>query len=441
MNKRISLINPYSPGKGEVIPSGVRILSGVLHDDSPKREIQVLDGNFHTKEGLIERVNTFKPDVLGVSTFTDNKEEAKDLLSKINSEVKIIGGPFATMKPEEFRNYADYIFLGESEDSLKHFMRFQDSGDLESIKKMPGIGYFQNNELKINPQQKNKIDLNQIPLNGWEFVKNYLYGMKSSPMWHLNENMASILSSRGCNNYCIFCLSSKIHGRDPRFINPEKVGQEIDLINNLRREKGLSEIESIMFDDSDLFFRDEKELKKLIDELQKRNLTYSGFASIENSKKSYIDILNDTGLKTLFFGIETHEGNRRYVSRGKKFSDEQAIEVLEKCRENGIYTATGFIIGFPFETREDIELTLDCMDNLPSDYPGVGALDIHPGTPVEKYKKYKEKISREELNKYVIKGYQRAYHNPKRIFRLESIKDPFDREMALRVINKKRDIK
>ncbi len=306
---------------------------------------------------------------------------------------------------------------------------------------MPGIGYFQNRELKINPQKKDRIDLNQIPFNGWEFVKDYLYGMKSSPMWHLKENMASILSSRGCNNYCIFCLSSKIHGRDPRFINPEKIGQEIDLINKLREEEGLSEIESIIFDDSDLFFRNEKELGKLVDELKKRNLTYSGFASIENSEQSYIDLLKGTGLKTLFFGIETHERNRKHVSKGKNFSDKKAIEVLEKCRENGIYTATGFIIGFPFETREDIELTLSCMDNLPSDYPGVGALDIHPGTPVEKYKNYKEKLNREELNKYVLKGYQRAYHNPQRISRLESIKDPFDRGMALRVINKKRSIK
>lgn len=450
MSLKICLVSPASPGKGKIIANGIRILAGVARKIDNSIEIQVYDGNFHTNSELESKIKTFNPDLLGISVFTDNYEESKRILKSIDCPIKIAGGPFATNLSHEILGYCDYIFLGEAETSFPKFLELANEGlDKKKLSSICGIVYKSEGIIHENKPSCEFVNLNSISSSNWEFVEKYFGSTEeASPMWHLNSSMINILSSRGCNNNCIFCLSSKMHGKKPRFKNVENVEEEIRLIDYLRKKQGLPKLESVMLDDSDLFFRDKDSLEDLFLMFKKYGLTYSTFASINNVNEDLLKLGNETGLKTLFFGIETNEKNRKYVSNRKYFNDDQARYILEKCRTNGIFTCTAFIIGFPWESYDDIQKTIECMDVLPSDYPGIGILDLHPGTAVWKYKeKHKilysnnnspnPNISWSELNDFVKSAYKKSYSNPIRINRLLSLNNPFDKKKALQTIERK----
>lgn len=453
MSLKICLVSPTSVGKGRVIANGIRILAGIAMKRDSSTKIKVYDGNFHTNSELEEKIKTFNPDLLGVSVFTDNYEESKRILKLIDSPIKIAGGPFATNLSHELLEYCDYVFLGEAETSFSKFLEMIDEGvNKKKLSSINGIAYKSEGIIQENKPSYEFIDLNSITSSSWKFVENYLGSIEeASPMWHLNSSMINILSSRGCNNNCIFCLSSKMHGKKPRFRNIENVEEEIKLIDYLRKKQGLPKLESVMLDDSDIFFRDKHSLENLFLMFKKYKLTYSTFASINNVDENLLKLGSETGLKTLFFGIETNEKNRGYISSGKYFNDDQARYILEKCRTNGIFTCTAFIIGFPWESYDDIQKTIECMDVLPSDYPGIGILNLHPGTAVWQYKENHKNlysnddspnpnISWFELNDFVKSAYKKAYSNPTRINRLFSLSNPFDKNKALQTIERKRAI-
>lgn len=77
----------------------------------------------------------------------------------------------------------------------------------------------------------------------------------------------------------------------------------------------------------------------------------------------------------------------------------------------GLDTVTAIIIGFPDETREDIEATLDLMKHLQTDIFDVSSFIPLPGTPAweivpEEDKKNIDwkKVSYKSLNNYFLKN-------------------------------------
>lgn len=436
------------------IPGGRNTVFEIINRTCLNKESKVLEIGTSTGFTSIEISRFIKCNIKAIDINEDSLNEAKKILTSIECPIKIAGGPFATHLHHDLLKYCDYVFLGEAESNFSQFLELIDNGNFDKNNQLliKGICYKDGETIQKNQPLCELTDLDKTPLSGWLFVSDYFrISEEVSPMWHLKPSMINILSSRGCNNNCVFCLSSSMHGRTPRLRSIEGVEEEIKLIDYLRKKQELPRLESIMLDDSDIFFRDRSSLEKLFFMFKRHELTYSAFASINNVDENLLKLGNETGLKTLFFGIETHERNRKVISSGKYFNDDKARYILEKCRANGIFTCTAFIIGFPWESREDISKTIECMDNLPSDYPGIGVLSLHPGTAVWKYKEQHlnlysntdsphSEISITELDNFVKFAYRKAYSNPMRLNNLLSLDNQFDRGKALQTIERKRNI-
>jgi hypothetical protein len=134
-----------------------------------------------------------------------------------------------------------------------------------------------------------------------------------------------------------------------------------------------------------LLGRDINELANFFTMLARKGLTYTCFGTIRYVTEEKMKLASETGMKSIFFGIETHEGLRKTVGKwglNGALKDDEIIKALDTCRRYGIRTASGYIIGFPWETREDMEKTVDAMVNLPVDYPSLNTLTIHPESPI-----------------------------------------------------------
>lgn len=380
-------------------PNGLRILGGELLERNLADRVKIFDGNFYDDlQSLIKDIYEFNPLVLGVSCFTDSMPETIEILRSIKGKrIKIAGGPYATGRPYELLEHVDVVFYGESEVSIRDFFtllrQYKCSYDDLDIQKIDmgsvrGIIYKRGDTIQFNPPPMllGSEDLDNLSLKGWDLLKDYLHGYKIANYRHLSQNFNSILSSRGCTGSCVFCSSGKMHGRRFRFRSTESVEREIDYINQLRVEVGLPPLESIKFDDDDFFARDINSFRKMVEMLKRKKLTYTCFASIKYMSKEKIRLAAETGLKSVFIGIETHEGNRERVGKvglfGKAITDAEIIDVCEMFRQYGVRTAGGYIIGFPWETREDMWKTVDTMVTLPIDYPSITILTLHPEIPI-----------------------------------------------------------
>jgi anaerobic magnesium-protoporphyrin IX monomethyl ester cyclase len=454
--------------------NGAIILAGELLENKLVDNIKIFDGSFYDSlDYLMKDIKSFNPTVVGVSAYTDSLPETRLIFDNLGDvPYKITGGPYATARPEEMLDYADIVFLAEAEISLKKFMgliKENGSPSPANLKEIPGI-VFQENGTNIYTGNAELIhNLDEISFKGRELVGDNFKNFKIANYRFLNNNFVSIMTSRGCISSCLYCNSNMMHGRGYRFRSVDSIESEIDFIEKLRDDHGLPKLECIKFDDDDIMARNESELTNLFDMLRKRNLSSTGFASVNAVTPSKIEMASQNGLKSLFFGVETNEKRREYIGKGikGKITNNDVAECANLCRKYGIKTSAGYIIGFPQESVEDIHETIDCMVKIPIDFPSMNVLTIHPGTPLWNWQQKNQELytdlednpfvtvdrgrwphspeglpsphpnlTKNELEELKNIAYIRAYSDDDRIFRLMSnVKNPQEAKKTFLALN------
>jgi hypothetical protein len=93
--------------------------------------------------------------------------------------------------------------------------------------------------------------------------------------------------------------------------------------------------------------------------------------------------MKQSGCEAIFFGIESGS-DKIQKSIGKNLKINKAYDVAEICREKGINMHASFIMGFPNETKTDLEKSLHCALNLATNTALVqfSELSLLPGTPL-----------------------------------------------------------
>jgi radical SAM superfamily enzyme YgiQ (UPF0313 family) len=132
----------------------------------------------------------------------------------------------------------------------------------------------------------------------------------------------------------------------------------VDEIEEVKRKYGVGEIH---FVDDNISTKIDR-LIAICDELIKRKVnikwTTPNGVAIWTLTKEALDKMKKSGCYRLTFGIETAcEETREYIR--KQHSDLKKMkEIIEYANRLGIWTVSTFILGFPYENREQIEETV-----------------------------------------------------------------------------------
>lgn len=179
-----------------------------------------------------------------------------------------------------------------------------------------------------------------------------------------------IVFNRGCPRRCTYCstpnLISRYRWRSAQFIYEEIKYQ---LQRYPRIDSFLSHSPSLT---SNI-----QELSKLCDLVIQDGLKFkwSGFASIDPAMS--IDLLRKmrrAGCFGLNLGIES--GSQKIVDRMQKgFQIEDAERILRDAHEVGLETVVNFIVGFPGETEEDFQETLNFVSRNWDYITYIGSMD------------------------------------------------------------------
>ena len=172
--------------------------------------------NTDWKKDISEKVENFKPDLIGISSTEDMWElgvrvlrEVKDY--KIKNKVPVIaGGVFATFAPDLClkEDLVDIACVGEGENALLDLCnRIKNKESYDDITncwvKTIGPEYLKNRNVIKNPISK-PVDINENPIiDISQFEENRLY----RPMAGKVYKMIPVETIRGCPFTCRFCNS------------------------------------------------------------------------------------------------------------------------------------------------------------------------------------------------------------------------------------------
>ena len=339
-------------------------------------------------EDIAEIVQDFKPDVVGVSVmFTAYASDALSIASLIKKvsphTYTVFGGAHVSIDPKAIvkNRQVDFAVYGEGEITFSNLLEALKKG--KSVSKLTGIAYRKGRKLIQNPPTPFIKDLDSLPYPARHLLPMDQYDTQKDP-FTMRHPYTSIITSRGCPGVCVYCSIHSIWGHRWRGRSAKNV---VDEIEYLIKEYGIKELR--LQDDSASL--NKKRMAEICNEIIKRKMdikwtTPNGIAHW-TLDKPLLRKMKKAGCYRITFGIES--GNpemRRWV--GKPFSLEQAKELTKYANNLGFWTIATNIIGFPYETREQIEDTIKYAIDSDVDFALFFRLGPRPGTPVyEVFKK------------------------------------------------------
>jgi len=286
---KISLIEPRSPDyhvySGVAIPRlGLPILGTILHQQGHEVKIYVEDLRQFTPAAAWE---VLKSDLVGVSVTcsTAPRGYAIARLLRLKGVPVVFGGVHPTFLPEEPLQYADYVLVGEAEESLPALVRaLEQGGDLSGV---PNLLYRDGDRVVHNPRQPLHVSLDEIPVPDLSLIEG-----------HEDLRLIPALTSRGCPHNCKFCCVSGMFGRGYRLLSTERA---------LEEAKGWRG-KSVFFCD-DNFTAVPSRTKELLAGMLSRDLVprrwYAQMRAEVWRDRELMDLLKRTNCKRVYVGFES----------------------------------------------------------------------------------------------------------------------------------------
>lgn len=368
------------------IPYGLATVASTLMGQGVDVEIFDINALRPTKDQIVAMLKNKHWDIAGVSGLITTIAFQQWLvaeLKRINFKAPVVsGGGLATSCPELIfeETLVDIAVIGEGEQTMVKLCRvIYERGDLDGIS---GIHFLQDSKIVQNEPRRNISNIDDIPFPAWHllpmeiYLKNPIWGdvADNSSGFHkdvtINRSM-NIISSRGCPFSCKYCYH--LFGRSNyRFRSAQNVIDEIEILVDRYN------VDFIGFVDDNMM-ASEKRLLEFCDLMEEKRfpVTWGCHGRVTSAKPAVLNRMAEVGCVWIGYGIES--GSQKILdAMNKKATVEQARMAIDHTRNAGIYPNTTFIFGYPGETIESIQETIDfkkkmgieCGSFFATPYPG-----------------------------------------------------------------------
>lgn len=280
------------------------------------------------------QVASFGPDLLAVSVRSSEWSFVERLFQSVNvgDALRVVGGPHATVTPDECINIFDIVVRGEGEATFGEIL--QRTAAQDDFSDIDGCWVTQGSRIVKNEMRDLISNLDQLPLPYWRLFADIHY---HDPYIKAYATRATVIgsfeTSRGCPYACSYCTNSysrklyKGKGKWRREKFPERIVEEIQAF---RDEMG--GLDFVLFVD-EIVLTD-------IDRLKKFSVLYCTEISVPFCFMERPENMTDEKV--------------RKTTLNRHHSQETIISAFKTARKHGIGTYAFTMVGFPGESRQSI---------------------------------------------------------------------------------------
>jgi radical SAM superfamily enzyme YgiQ (UPF0313 family) len=264
-------------------------------------------------------------DLVMLSCMFPQKEDTLALIKECKTKGKrvAVGGPYPTVLPREvIEAGADFVFLGEGEETVPRFLASLANGE--------SSGVF---------EEDKKPDLATSPIPRYELLDMSAYCVMS------------LQTTRGCPFQCEFCDVIKLNGRRPRHKSPEQIIGEAEALY-AHGWKG----DVFIADDNMIGSRPHalKILKQLARWNKGRGEPFGFWAQASinlGQDLELIDHMTDGNFGFVFIGVESPDREALVCSRKYHNAEISLDNAVQTINRNGLSIVASFMIGLDGETK------------------------------------------------------------------------------------------
>ena len=354
-----------------------------------------------------------KVGLVGITSYTADITSACEIADGFRSKgVKVVmGGVHVSALPDEARQHADAIVVGEAEAVWERLLRDCEKGELKTI--------YKSNTL---------IEMSDMVIPRRDLLNRSMY-----------SSFYSVQATRGCPFNCEFCTVTAFFGQEFRTRPIDEVVREV---------KGLESKEFFFIDDN--ITGRAGFAKKLFKELIPLNCKWGGQTTLNFAKdEELLSLYAKSGGRYAFIGFETlSDDNLSKISKSWNSPDGYR-EAIKRIHGVGINIVGSFILGLDGDSPDVFKRTYNFIMETKIDAAQFHILTPFPGTKLYDDMIKNDRITDSDWSKYhtgevvfkpakmtareLQEGYWWIYHktyNMKNILR-RSLRSP--RDLAYRI--------
>ncbi|MFH1101693.1 MAG: radical SAM protein [Methanobacteriota archaeon] len=325
---------------------------------TPKQhEVKIVDERFEKLDF------TKKYDVVGISCLTYNSLRGYEIAEEFRKQgAKIVfGGYHASLLPDEAKQHADAVVIGEAELTWPEVLQDIEKGAIKP--------FYKANRL-VEP---------------WEIIA------ARHDIGSYNPFTEAIQASRGCPTGCEFCAMQVVEG--PRFR-----GRPVDhIINEMKSIKA----KSIFFADASLTINPPY-TKSLFKEMRQLNKYFECFGNINvlTRDDELLKLAQEAGVSTWYVGIESI--SQENIDAAGKSTNKVADygKAIQKIKDYGMMVTGFFMFGFDYDTPESFDKTLQAIYKWDLDGVSFSVVTPYPGTRLFQRFEREERITCRDWSRY-----------------------------------------
>jgi anaerobic magnesium-protoporphyrin IX monomethyl ester cyclase len=286
--------------------------------------------------------------------------------------VTIVAGADASDHPGTYLDRgAEVVVAGEGEITLVEVLDRLSGSRPGILADVNGV-WLRNGRVFRTPSREIVRDLDALPLPAWDLVDVGRY----EALWRERHGYFSmnVVTTRGCPYHCNWC-AKPIYGQRYTARSPEHVVEEIAWLKQTYRPDHL-------WIADDIFGLKPGWIARFADLVQARDATipFKCLLRADQVTPAIADALRAAGCRTVWLGAES--GSQRILDAMEKgIRVDQVVSATRLLRGAGIEVGFFLQFGYPGETRDDIEQTLQMVRTCRPDDIGVSVSYPLPGTP------------------------------------------------------------
>jgi radical SAM superfamily enzyme YgiQ (UPF0313 family) len=319
---------------------------------------------------------TVSADVVALTFHTPSAWHAYDVAARFRARGScvVMGGPHVTLVPEEARQHADVIFIGEAEALWEEF-----------------LANFEAKSYRTIYRAAHAPSLDHAP-------------MARQDLFHRQDGTSGVLfATRGCPSQCEFCTIAVMY---PHRLRKRPLAE---VVAEYASFKG----KVIIFWDDNLA-GDRQYAKDLFRAITPYRKWWSSQASLQAGRDDeFLEAAARSGCRQLFLGLESISQDS-LVQANKRFNRvDEYVEIVERIHSHGIAVQAGIVFGFDYDGPQIFKATLDFMEAARVDNATFNILTPFPGTPLFRRLEREDRILTRDWRKY--NGREDVVYQPKQM--------------------------